>query len=72
MADDLISTGLLGNMRRLYQAFPIRDALRLELAWTHYQVLLRADKPNLSKHWNMNDASCNYNGIMTMNPKHRT
>ena len=25
----------LRNMRRFYQAFPIRDAVRLELSWTH-------------------------------------
>ena len=28
-------------MRLFYQAFPIRDALRLELSWTHYRRLLR-------------------------------
>jgi|GEM_PF-1534884 len=72
MADNLISTRLLDNIRRFYQSSPIRDALRLELTWTHHWVLLRADKPNLSKHWSANGASCNYNGIMTMNPKHRT
>jgi hypothetical protein len=26
----------LRNMRRFYMAFPIRDAVRLELSWTHY------------------------------------
>lgn len=33
----------LRNMRRFYTAFPIRDALRLELSWTHYRTLLRID-----------------------------
>lgn len=26
-------------MRLFYQAFPIRDALRHELSWTHYRLL---------------------------------
>ena len=30
----------LRKMRLFYQAFPIRDALRLELSWTHYRRLL--------------------------------
>lgn len=72
MADNLISTRLLDNMRRFYQAFPIQDALRLELTCTHHRILLRADKSSLSKHWNGNCVSCNYNSIMMMNPKHRT
>ena len=28
-------------MRRFYQIFPIRDALRRELSWTHYRLLMR-------------------------------
>jgi len=28
-------------MRQFYQIFPIRDALRPELSWTHYRLLLR-------------------------------
>ena len=34
----------LGNMRAFYLAYPIRDALRLELSWTHYRLLLRVEK----------------------------
>ena len=33
----------LRHMRAFYQAFPIRDALRRELSWTHYRLLLRLD-----------------------------
>lgn len=33
----------LRYMRLFYQAFPIRDALRHELSWTHYRRLLRVD-----------------------------
>jgi DUF1016 N-terminal domain len=30
-------------MRQFYLGFPIRDALRRELSWTHYRLLLRQD-----------------------------
>jgi len=33
----------LRHMRAFYQAFPIRDAVRRELSWTHYRLLLRVD-----------------------------
>jgi hypothetical protein len=33
----------LRYMRRFYQAFPICDALRHELSWTHYRLLLRVE-----------------------------
>jgi predicted nuclease of restriction endonuclease-like (RecB) superfamily len=33
----------LRQMRLFYRAFPIRDAVRPELSWTHYRLLLRVD-----------------------------
>lgn len=33
----------LRNMRAFYNAFPICDALRHELSWTHYRLLCRLD-----------------------------
>lgn len=33
----------LWNMRKFYQTFPILDALRRELSWTHYRILMRVD-----------------------------
>lgn len=33
----------LRKMRQFYNAFPIRDALRLELSWTHYRLLMRVE-----------------------------
>jgi predicted nuclease of restriction endonuclease-like (RecB) superfamily len=33
----------LRNMRSFYNAFPIRDALRHELSWTHYRLLSRLE-----------------------------
>ena len=36
----------LRNIRQFYQTFPIRHALRTELTWTHYRMLMRIDEPN--------------------------
>ncbi|SIT12449.1 Protein of unknown function [Chryseobacterium ureilyticum] len=33
----------LRNMRSFYQTFPICDALRHELSWTHYRLLFKID-----------------------------
>lgn len=35
----------LRNMRLFYLAFPIRDALRHELSWTHYRSLMHVENP---------------------------
>ena len=45
----------LRKMRTFYQAFPIRDALRLELSWTHYRTLLRIDIPQ-ARDWYLHEA----------------
>lgn len=34
----------LWNMIKFYRSFPILDALRQELSWTHYRILLRIEK----------------------------
>lgn len=36
----------LRNIRQFYLCFPIRDALRLELSWTHYRLLMRLNHRN--------------------------
>ncbi len=46
----------LRHMRAFYQAFPIRDALRRELSWTHYRTLLRLDT-NPIRQWYMNESA---------------
>jgi predicted nuclease of restriction endonuclease-like (RecB) superfamily len=46
----------LRYMRLFYQAFPIRDALRHELSWTHYRRLLRVDN-NDARLWYMNESA---------------
>ncbi len=35
----------LWNMRKFYQTYPILDALRRELSWTHYRILMRIERP---------------------------
>lgn len=44
----------LRNMRSFYLAFPIRDALRHELNWTHYRHLMRVADP-IAREWYMNE-----------------
>ena len=33
----------LRNMRQFYLVFPIRNAVRTELSWTHYRTLIRIE-----------------------------
>lgn len=42
-------------MRLFYNAFPIRDALRHELSWTHYRTLLKVESDS-ARQWYMNEA----------------
>lgn len=46
----------LRHMRGFYLAFPIRDAVRRELSWTHYRNLLRVDN-EAARQWYMNEAA---------------
>ena len=46
----------LRYMRLFFQAFPIRDALRHELSWTHYRTLLRVENEK-ARQWYMNEAA---------------
>jgi predicted nuclease of restriction endonuclease-like (RecB) superfamily len=46
----------LRKMRQFYQAFPIRDALRHELSWTHYRRLLQVDNDS-ARLWYMNESA---------------
>jgi hypothetical protein len=43
-------------MRLFYNAFPIRDALRHELSWTHYPTLLSVESDSAQR-WYMNEAA---------------
>ena len=44
----------LKYMRQFYLAFPIGHALRDELNWTHYRILMRVDDP-IAREWYMNE-----------------
>ena len=46
----------LRYMRLFYQAFPKCDALRHELSWTHYRLLLRVENQD-ARDWYMNEAA---------------
>lgn len=45
----------LRNMRRFYQAFPIQDAVRPELSWTHFRVLKRIENVQ-ARDWYVEEA----------------
>ncbi len=46
----------LRYMRLFYQAFPNCDAVRHELSWTHYRLLLRVENRD-ARDWYMNEAA---------------
>ena len=46
----------LRKMRQFYLAFPIRDALRPELSWTHYRRLMRVTDAD-ARTWYMNECA---------------
>jgi predicted nuclease of restriction endonuclease-like (RecB) superfamily len=45
----------LRHMRQFYLAFPIRDAVRRELSWTHYRSLIKVENEQ-ARLWYMNEA----------------
>lgn len=46
----------LRNMRAFYQVFPIWNAVRSELSWTHYRSLLRVDDAQ-ARTWYVNESA---------------
>ena len=44
----------LRYMRSFYLSFPIWNAVRSELGWTHYRILMREDDP-IAREWYMNE-----------------
>lgn len=46
----------LWHMCRFYRAFPILNAVRTELSWTHYRSLLRLDEAK-AREWYMAEAA---------------
>jgi predicted nuclease of restriction endonuclease-like (RecB) superfamily len=51
----------LRNMRSFYKAFPIRDALRHELSWTHYRLLSRLDSEKKRAYYLNESVANNWN-----------
>lgn len=45
----------LRNMRAFYLSFPIRNAVRTELSWTHYRILIRLENTK-ARDWYLNEA----------------
>ncbi|SMB83485.1 Predicted nuclease of restriction endonuclease-like (RecB) superfamily, DUF1016 family [Pasteurella testudinis DSM 23072] len=45
----------LRNMRLFYLVFPIRDAVRRELSWTHYRSLIRIENPQ-ARQWYLRES----------------
>jgi len=46
----------LRNMRAFYLSFPIWNAVRTELSWTHYRLMLRVSEAK-ARDWYMNEAA---------------
>lgn len=62
----------LRNMRSFYNSFPICDALRHELSWTHYRLLTRLNNPDkmnyyinesIQNNWNYRDLKRQINSL---------
>lgn len=51
----------LNNMRAFYQAFPIWNALRTELSWTHYRLLSRLDTEEKRNYYLTESIASNWN-----------
>lgn len=60
----------LRHMRGFYQAFPIRDALRRELSWTHYRLLLRVDSAE-ARQWYVQEAAAQTWSTRALEPSPR-
>ena len=54
--DLILSSYLLYYLRLFSQAFLKCDALRHELSWTHYRLLLRVENQD-ARDWYMNEAA---------------
>ena len=41
----------LRSIRQFYLTFPIRNALRTELSWTHYRMIMKVENPNAREYY---------------------
>jgi predicted nuclease of restriction endonuclease-like (RecB) superfamily len=51
----------LNNMRAFYQAFPIWNAVRTELSWTHYRLISRLDSKKKRNYYISESIAANWN-----------
>jgi predicted nuclease of restriction endonuclease-like (RecB) superfamily len=51
----------LNNMRAFYNGFPIWDALRTELSWTHYRLISRLDTEQKRNYYLQESVHSNWN-----------
>jgi len=51
----------LTNIRKFYLSFPIFDAVRQELSWTHYRLISRLDSEQKRNYYLNESISCNWN-----------
>lgn len=51
----------LTNMRNFYTSFPILDAVRQELSWTHYRLLSRLDSGEKRSYYLQESVAANWN-----------
>jgi len=51
----------LRNIRTFYKSFPIRDALRHELSWTHYRLLSRLETEQKRNYYLSESITSNWN-----------
>jgi predicted nuclease of restriction endonuclease-like (RecB) superfamily len=51
----------LRNIRQFYIAFPIRDALRHELSWTHYRIISRLETESLRNQYVLHTIESGWN-----------
>lgn len=54
------TTANLRNMRQFYLTFPIRYALRSELSWSHYRLLMRVEEENRREFYLTESADSNW------------
>ena len=54
------TTSNLLTMRRFYMTFPIQHALRAELSWTHYRLLLKVEEQQKRSFYEVESASNNW------------
>ena len=53
----------LRRMRQFFQVFPIRAALRHELSWTHYRLLMKVNEPKRREFYLNECVESNWNSL---------